>query len=93
MRTTAAIYADLARDARLLENGASDDEGGRTVDRHPVGHGGSDAGLPTSITGCGVTSEDLPALAEEAAQQWTGTFNPRPVGRDELLGLYEGACG
>jgi hypothetical protein len=27
-------------------------------------------------------------LAEHAAQQWTGTFNPRDVGSAELLDLY-----
>ena len=30
-------------------------------------------------------------LAEEAAQQWTGRFNPRPVGFAELLQLYKEA--
>jgi hypothetical protein len=30
-------------------------------------------------------------LAEAAAKQWTGTFNPRQVGVAELLRLYEDA--
>jgi alcohol dehydrogenase len=49
------------------------------------------AGLPRRLADCGVSRGILPVLAEEAAQQWTGKFNPRPVGYEELLGLYEGA--
>ncbi len=30
-------------------------------------------------------------LADEAAQQWTAKFNPRPVGFEELYQLYEAA--
>ena len=49
------------------------------------------AGLPGCLSDCGVTAEDLPVLAEEAARQWTATFNPRPVGAASLLALYEAA--
>jgi hypothetical protein len=34
----------------------------------------------------GVPESDLPMLATEAAQQWTGTFNPR---RFDLAGAME----
>jgi len=34
------------------------------------------AGLPRSLSEAGVTPSILPVLAEEAAQQWTGRFNP-----------------
>ena len=40
---------------------------------------------------CGVSGGILPVLAEEAAQQWTGRFNPRPVAEADLLSLYEAA--
>ena len=33
----------------------------------------------------------LPDLAEEAARQWTGNFNPRPVDAANLLELYRQA--
>jgi alcohol dehydrogenase len=46
-------------------------------------------GLPERLSECGVEREKLPALAEDAAKQWTGTFNPRKVGVEELLGIYE----
>jgi alcohol dehydrogenase len=49
------------------------------------------AGLPTSLSECGVSGGILPLLAEEAAQQWTARFNPRPVTDADLLSLYEAA--
>ena len=49
------------------------------------------AGLPTTLSACGIASGILPLLAEEAAQQWTGRFNPRPVTEADLLQLYEEA--
>ena len=49
------------------------------------------AGLPERLSQCGVEREKLPVLAEDAAKQWTGTFNPRKVGVQELLSIYETA--
>jgi alcohol dehydrogenase len=49
------------------------------------------AGLPTSLAACGVSPGILPVLAEEANQQWTARFNPRPVTEAELLQVYEAA--
>lgn len=49
------------------------------------------ADLPQSLSACGVTRDSLPKLAAGAAKQWTGTFNPRQVGEEELLRLYEHA--
>jgi alcohol dehydrogenase len=39
----------------------------------------------------GVSSEALPALAEDAATQWTGRFNPRPFDAAGALEIYEWA--
>lgn len=50
-----------------------------------------EAGLPRRLAECDVSREMLTVLADEAAQQWTGKFNPRPVGYNELLQLYEAA--
>jgi alcohol dehydrogenase len=47
------------------------------------------ASLPTKLSDCGVSRGIFPVLADEAAQQWTGKFNPRPAGFNELLQLYE----
>jgi alcohol dehydrogenase len=49
------------------------------------------ANLPTSLSACGVCGSILPVLAEEASQQWTARFNPRPVAEAELLSIYEAA--
>jgi len=49
------------------------------------------AGLPTTLGECGVSDGILPVLAEEAAQQWTARFNPRPVADGDLLSLYRAA--
>ncbi|MCS6850399.1 MAG: iron-containing alcohol dehydrogenase, partial [Gemmataceae bacterium] len=49
------------------------------------------AGLPTTLSECGVSETILPLLAEEAAGQWTARFNPRPVTEKELLQLYQAA--
>jgi alcohol dehydrogenase len=49
------------------------------------------AGLPIKLADCGISRGIFAVLADEAAQQWTGKFNPRPVGYAELLQLYETA--
>jgi alcohol dehydrogenase len=49
------------------------------------------AGLPTTLSSCGVSRSILPLLAEEANQQWTARFNPRPLTDTDLQRLYEAA--
>lgn len=49
------------------------------------------AGFPRSLANCGVAERDLPALAQEASQQWTASFNPRPVSTADFLALYRAA--
>jgi alcohol dehydrogenase len=49
------------------------------------------AGLPKTLKECGVSETILPLLAEEANQQWTARFNPRPVTEVEILKLYQAA--
>ena len=46
------------------------------------------AGQPTRLRDCQVQTEMLATMAAEAAKQWTGTFNPRPVSVAEFEGLY-----
>lgn len=47
--------------------------------------------IPRRLSALGVTAAGLPALAEEAAKQWTAGFNPRAVTAGDLLGIYRGA--
>ena len=49
------------------------------------------AGLPTALRECGVSDTILPLLAEEANQQWTARYNPRPVTEADLLRVYRAA--
>ena len=82
------LYSELAHEARLLNgdlNVAAESLAQRITDLMQL------AGLPTALSACGVTDGILPVLAEEAAQQWTGRFNPRPVTEADLLQLYEEA--
>ncbi len=48
-------------------------------------------GLPQSLDGLEISDRDIDALAADAAKQWTGTFNPRPVGPKEFVGMYREA--
>ena len=48
-------------------------------------------GLPQSLTGIGVPRGDLQSLAADAATQWTGQHNPRPLDEIAALALYERA--
>jgi alcohol dehydrogenase len=49
------------------------------------------AGLPTRLADCGVNGGILHVLAEEASQQWTAQFNPRPVTKPDIVDLYRAA--
>jgi len=49
------------------------------------------AGLPTRLRDVEVSQSILHLLAEEANQQWTARFNPRPVTELDILGIYEAA--
>ena len=47
------------------------------------------ANLPFRLRDLGAERDSLPMLARDATEQWTGTFNPRPVGENDFLALYE----
>ena len=49
------------------------------------------AGLEVKLAALGVEQDKLQSLAVAAAEQWTGTFNPRAVDSESLLGLYQNA--
>jgi alcohol dehydrogenase len=83
-----ALYADLAHEAGL--NNGSTAAAGEALARRLTELLRA-ARLPTTLGACGVSRGIFPVLAEEAAQQWTGRFNPRPVGETDLQHLYEAA--
>jgi alcohol dehydrogenase len=49
------------------------------------------AGLRGGLQATGVQRDHLALLAEDAAKQWTGTFNPRPFDQAGALEVYERA--
>lgn len=49
------------------------------------------AEMPRSIADCGVRESDIPKLAEEAARQWTASFNPRQIAVRDFVALYQAA--
>jgi alcohol dehydrogenase len=80
------LYTELAGEADLLDGDRS--VAGEVLAQRITGLMQT-AGLPTSLSECGISSGIFPVLAEEAAEQWTGKFNPRPVAQPDLLQLYE----
>jgi alcohol dehydrogenase len=83
-----ALYADLAHEV-VGSNGDAGAAGEALARR--ITELMKLAGLPTTLSACGVSAGIFPVLAEEAGQQWTGKFNPRPVTEADLLALYEAA--
>lgn len=83
-------YAELAIAAQLA--GPGDEVAGAVAALVRCVEGLLDtAGLGRSLVEAGVPAEAVPALAAEAATQWTARFNPRPVTEVDFAGLYRAA--
>ncbi len=82
------LYGALAADAKICA--ADDTQAGELLAAY-LGQLIGRSGMPTNLAQCGVARAKLPQMAEDAAKQWTGTFNPRPVDESSLLELYEAA--
>jgi alcohol dehydrogenase len=88
--TARQAYAELASNAQIADHshepdGALEALAGRLEVLLNL------AGMPPSLAESGVERARIPALAEEAARQWTAAFNPRPVSKDDFVKLYEAA--
>lgn len=83
-----SLYGALAEDAKLCDK--DDPEAGDLLAMY-LRNMASKAGCPANLSGCPGISELLPTLAAEAAQQWTGQFNPRSVDLESLSSLYQKA--
>ena len=81
-----AEYGTLAEDAKLCDR--QDPEAGDLLAMF-LRNLATRAGCPSSLVGCEGVSELVSTLASEAALQWTGQFNPRPVDAPSLRELYE----
>jgi len=87
--TCAALYGEIAVLAGLVS--VHDHRLGATALRRRVMELITIAGLPPTLADMGVLATDIPRLAAEAATQWTGRFNPRPVTPFDYCRLYETA--
>jgi len=75
-------YQKLASDAGLL---SAEDLARRLENLAAFGR------LPRSLSALNIPRTDLPMLAEEAAKQWTGGFNPRDWSVEGAMEVYENA--
>src|SRR5260370_24081802 len=76
------LYSELAHEGQLLNgdlNVAAESLAQRVTELMNL------AGLPTTLSACGVSKGILPVLADEAAQHWTGRVNARPGPGSDLV--------
>ena len=79
-------YAALLRSAGRAANGTAAQDLARELEALAA-----TAGIGKRLRDGGVQEEALPELAAQAAQQWTGTFNPRPFDAAGALAIYRAA--
>lgn len=84
--TVGRLYGRLAQDAGLCER--HEPKAGHLLADH-ITRLVALTGSPTSLEECQVQSSLIPQMSEEAALQWTGKFNPRPVDPASLRRIYE----
>ena len=85
-----SLYLQLASTAGLVRADAS---AGDALDAliHRLNLLLDRAGFELTLTACGVEWEKIPKLAEEAAAQWTASFNPVAMQASDFVQLYESA--
>jgi alcohol dehydrogenase len=84
-----------ARYAELLKLSTASEQAGHTdpaewLARRLAALAGA-GGLQSRLSAAGVPPSDLQMLADEAARQWTGTFNPRPFDQAGAMEIYQQA--
>jgi alcohol dehydrogenase len=82
------IYGQLATAAGLAF-GLRNAEGGSEAVAGYVERYRQRAHLPRSLKDLNIRNPDVGQLAQDAARQWTAHYNPRPVGPDDFLRLYQ----
>jgi alcohol dehydrogenase len=90
--TVGSQYGELLRVATLGRNSSSNvanaDNAGEALASR-LEELAAAGGLPAALRNVGASSADLPALAQEASEQWTGRFNPRPFDTAGAREVYE----
>ena len=84
-------YAELARAAGLWSNETVGRDGAAEALTARVAELIAGAPACTRLVELGADARDFPALAEEAAAQWTARCNPRAVAAEDFVRLYEQA--
>ncbi|MCC7420106.1 MAG: iron-containing alcohol dehydrogenase [Planctomycetaceae bacterium] len=84
--TVGRLYGRLAHDAGLCDR--HEPRAGQLLADH-ITRLVALTGSPTSLEECQVDAGLIPQMSEEAAAQWTGKFNPRPVDASSLRRIYE----
>ena len=87
MESCREAYGELARIANLGQAGGDGVE--RLAKR--LADLLEQADMPATLRASGVEESMLPALAREAADQWTAGFNPREAGQAEMESIYHAA--
>ena len=80
------LYGELAQQAELCD--ADDPEAADFLAQH-VQSLIALSGCPTSLIEVEIDLDKIPQLAADAAEQWTGSFNPCPVTVESLQELYQ----
>lgn len=81
-----SLYGELAGDVGLCD---ADDANAPEILADVIQSWVAQSGQPTDLAQCNVSLDLLPRMADEAAAQWTGNFNPRPVDSSSLQELYQ----
>ena len=84
---TKARYANLARQVGLVSPDSPETDSVEALIAR-VRHLLSLANFPSSLSELGFEETDLAGLAEDASEQWTAGFNPRPIETGDFLKLY-----
>lgn len=82
-----SIYAELAADAGLALAGSDPTRAAFRLARF-LEQTLAAAGMARSLSELGIHDPPCELLAQEAAEQWTARFNPRPVTVEDFLSLY-----
>lgn len=94
----AELYAELwrelaaTREAQQLDDFSETESSSESLARF-VQHLVALAGLETELGALKIPIGSLEQLAEDATQQWTGTFNPRKLSQQDFFQLYRESFG
>jgi len=82
-----SIYAQLSRLAHLSSPNDSDADATEALIKRVHQLLGM-ADLPKSLTELGFSAQEVGTLADNAAEQWTASFNPRMITSSDFENLY-----